>query len=136
MIPFLYQVAALFHEKRGNELYKVTFVFPNRRAGAFFQKQLAEIAGRPLFSPRVITIRELFASLSIYRPADRIEMLVILYNRYREISHSEESFDDFLYWGEMLLNDFDDTDKYLADARQLYRNVHDFRSLDDSISHL
>ena len=63
-------------------------------------------------------------------------MLVTLYNRYREISRSEESFDDFLYWGEMLLNDFDDTDKYLADARQLYRNVHDYRSLDDDLSHL
>ncbi len=121
---------------RGNELYKVTFVFPNRRAGVFFQKYLVEIAGKPLFSPRVITIRELFASLSIYRPADHIEMLVILYNRYCAISGSKELFDDFLYWGEMLLNDFDDTDKHLADARQLYRNLHDFRSLDDDLSHL
>ncbi|QRX64382.1 PD-(D/E)XK nuclease family protein [Dysgonomonadaceae bacterium zrk40] len=136
MIPFLTQVAALFHQMRGNELYKETFVFPNRRAGVFFQKYLAEIAGKPLFSPRVITISELFTSLSPYRSADRIEMLVTLYNRYREISRSEESFDDFLYWGEMLLNDFDDTDKYLADARQLYRNVHDYRSLDDDLSHL
>ena len=136
MIPFLYQVATLFHEMKDNELYKETFVFPNRRAGVFFQKYLAVIAGKPLFSPRVITISELFASFSPYRPADHIEMLVILYNRYREISRSEESFDDFLYWGEMLLNDFDDTDKYLADARQLYRNVHDYRSLDDDLSHL
>ncbi len=136
MISFLHQIAALYHEKSGNELYRETFVFPNRRAGAFFQKQLAEIAGKPLFSPRVITISELFASLSSYRPADRIEMLVMLYNRYREVSGSEESFDDFLYWGEMLLNDFDDTDKYMADAGQLYRNVHDFRSLDDDLSHL
>lgn len=136
MGPFLYQVADVFYTHYGNGLYRYTFVFPNRRAGVFFQKYLAEIAGKPLFSPRVITIQELFASFSSYRSADRIEMLVILYNRYREISGSDESFDDFLYWGEMLLNDFDDTDKYLADARQLFRNVHDFRSLDDDLSHL
>ncbi len=136
MTPFLYKVAEVFYARYGNELYRRTFVFPNRRAGVFFQKYLAEIAGKPLFSPRVITISELFASLSDYRPADHIEMLVILYNCYQEINRSEESFDDFLYWGEMLLNDFDDTDKYLADAGQLYRNVQDFRSLDDDLSHL
>lgn len=136
MTPFLYQVADLFYQRSGNELFGETFVFPNRRAGSFFQKYLVEIAGKPLFSPRVITIRDLFTSLSVYQPADRIEMLVILYNCYREITLSDESFDDFLFWGEMLLSDFDETDKYLADARQLYRNVHDFRSLDDDLSHL
>jgi len=136
MIPFLYQVAKVFYAQQGNELYRHTFVFPNRRAGAFFQKYLAEIAGKPLFSPRVITIRELFESFSPYRPADHIELLVMLYRQFLAISDIEESFDDFLYWGEMLLNDFDDTDKYLADARQLYRNVQDFRSLDDDLSHL
>ena len=136
MTPFLYQVAALFYEKKKNRLFEDTFVFPNRRAGAFFQKYLAEIAGEPLFSPHVITISEFFTSLSEYRLADRIEMLVLLYNCYREVSRSDESFDDFLYWGEMLLNDFDETDKYLVNARQLYRNVQNYRSLDDDLTHL
>ncbi len=136
MVPFLYQVAEVFHARLGNELYRHTFVFPNRRAGVFFRKYLAEIADKPLFSPSVITIQELFASLSSYQPADRIEMLVMLYDHFGKISTSGESFDDFLYWGEMLLNDFDDVDKYMVDARQLFRNVHDFRLLDDDLSHL
>lgn len=136
MIPFLYKVAELFYTQWGNELYRHTFVFPNRRAGVFFQKYLAEIAGKPLFSPSVITIQELFANLSDYQPADKIEMLVMLYDHFGKISGSDESFDDFLYWGEMLLNDFDDVDKYMVDARQLFRNVHDFRSLDDDMSYL
>lgn len=99
-------------------------------------KYLAEIAGKPLFSPTVLTIQELFTSLSAVLPADRIELLVLLYSHYKKISASDESFDDFLYWGEMLLNDFDDVDKYLADAKQLFRNVHNFRSLDDDLTHL
>ncbi len=136
MTPFLHQIAKLFYEKYGNELYRQTFVLPNRRAGLFLQKYLAEIAGRPLFSPSMLTIQELFASLSSYQLADRIEMLVMLYNHYRKISGSGESFDDFLYWGDMLLNDFDDVDKHLVDAKQLFRNVHDFRSLDDDLTHL
>jgi Fe-S-cluster formation regulator IscX/YfhJ len=136
MTPFLHKIAAAFYARYGNELYRHTFVFPNRRAGFFFQKYLAEIAGKPLFSPSVITIQELFAALSPYRPADKIEMLVMLYNHFGKISGSDESFDDFLYWGEMLLNDFNDVDKYLANARQLFRNVQDFRSMDDDLTHL
>lgn len=136
MFPFLYNVAKTYYHQYGNELYRQTFVFPNRRAGFFFQKYLAQIAGKPLFSPSVVTIQELFAGWSAYRPADKIEMLVMLYGHFGRISASDESFDDFLYWGEMLLNDFDDVDKYMADAQQLFRNVFDFRSMDDDLSHL
>lgn len=99
MIPFLYRVAETFYSEYLNEVYRLTFVFPNKRAGVFFQKYLAEIAGKPVFSPRIITIQELFESLSVYRIADRTEMLVMLYGEYIRISRSEESFDDFLYWG-------------------------------------
>lgn len=136
MKPFLYKIAEIFHEQYGDRLYTCTFVFPNRRAGIFFQKYLAEIAGKPLFSPSMLTIQELFESLSPYRPGEKIEMLVLLYDLYGKISGSSESFDDFLYWGEMLLNDFNDVDKYLVDARDLFRNVYDYRSLDDDMSHL
>ena len=136
MTPFLYKVAQQFYTQYGNELYRYTFVLPNRRAGLFLQKYLAEIAGKPLFSPAIFTIQELFASFSSYQPADRIEMLVMLYNHFGKISGSTESFDDFLFWGDMLLNDFDEVDKYLIDAKQLFRNVHDFRLLDDDLTHL
>lgn len=136
MSPFLYKMAEVFLEEYSTDLYKHTFVFPNHRAAMFFQKYLSDMAEKPLFSPTTLTIQELFASLSSFQPADRIEMLVMLHNHYTEISSSNESFDDFLYWGEMLLNDFDDVDKYLVDAKQLFRNVHNFKSLDDDLSHL
>jgi len=136
MTPFLYKVAEVFYAQYGNELYRHTFVLPNRRAGVFLQKYLAEIAAKPLFSPTMLTIQELFASLSSYQLADRIEMLVMLYSHYGKISGSDESFDDFLFWGDMLLNDFDEVDKYLVDAKQLFRNVHDLRSLEDDLTYL
>lgn len=136
MTPFLSQVAQLFYSKYGSKLHEHTFVFPNRRAAMFFRKYLAEITSKPLFSPEVLTIQELFATLSTYRQADRIEMLVALYKHFKRISGSDESFDDFIFWGEMLLNDFDEVDKYLVDAEQLFVNVHDFRLLDDDLTHL
>ncbi|MDR0332119.1 MAG: PD-(D/E)XK nuclease family protein [Dysgonamonadaceae bacterium] len=133
---FLYRIAQKFYAEYGNELYRHTFVFPNRRAGVFFQKYLAEIAGKPLFSPSIITIQEFFESLSDYQSADKIEMLVMLYKHYVHISKTDETFDDFLYWSEMLLNDFNDVDKYLVDAKQLFKNISDLRSLDGDMSYL
>lgn len=136
MTPFLHRVADAFYARFGNELYKQTFVFPNKRAGVFFQKYLADIAGKPIFSPQIITIQELFGLLSDYRVADKIELLVMLYEQFIEIGKSDELFDDFLYWGEMLLNDFNDVDKHLADAKQLFRNIHNLKSMEDDKSYL
>lgn len=63
-------------------------------------------------------------------------MLFRLYELYKQRSGSSESFDEFIYWGEMLLNDFDDIDKYMVDARMLFRNVSDLKSLDDDFNYL
>lgn len=136
MKPFLYQVATLFYQQYGAEIHRLAFVFPNRRAGLFFQKYLSEISEIPLFSPSILTINDLFMQLSGKHPADKIQMLFRLYELYKQRSGSSESFDEFIYWGEMLLNDFDDIDKYMVDARMLFRNVSDLKSLDDDFNYL
>lgn len=136
MKPFLYQVAALCYARYGMEVSRLAFVFPNRRTGLFFQKYLAEVAGRPLFSPAILTINDLFARLAKRQTADRISLLFLLYAHYVRLSGTDESFDDFLYWGELLLNDFDDIDKYMVDARQLFRNLSDLKEIEQGLDYL
>lgn len=136
MKPFLYQVASLFYEKWEAEVSRLAFVFPNRRTGLFFQKYLSEVADIPLFSPTILTINDLFIQLSGKQSADRISMLFILYDIYIRQSGSTETFDEFLYWGEMLLNDFDDIDKYMANARMLFSNVTDLREIENDFDFL
>lgn len=136
MKPFLYQVASLFYEKWEAEVSRLAFVFPNRRTGLFFQKYLSEVADTPLFSPTILTINDLFIQLSGKQSADRISMLFILYDIYIRQSGSTETFDEFLYWGEMLLNDFDDIDKYMANARMLFSNVTDLREIENDFDFL
>ncbi|MDR1879314.1 MAG: PD-(D/E)XK nuclease family protein [Tannerellaceae bacterium] len=130
MKPFLYQVAALFYAKYGAEVSRLAFVFPNRRAGLFFRKYLSDLSDKPLFSPTILTINDLFLQFSGKREADRISMLFTLYHIYIRKSGEAESFDEFLYWGDMLLNDFDHIDKYLVDARMLFTNVSDLREIE------
>ena len=136
MKPFLYQVASLFYSEYGAEVSRLAFVFPNRRTGLFFQKYLSEVSEKPLFSPTILTINDLFVQLSGKQAADRISMLFKLYDIYLRHSGSSETFDEFLYWGEMLLNDFDDIDKYMADARMLFTNVTDLREIENDFSFL
>ncbi|MCC8132764.1 MAG: PD-(D/E)XK nuclease family protein [Tannerellaceae bacterium] len=136
MKPFLYQVASVFYRQYDAHISRLAFVFPNKRAGLFFKKYLSEIADKPIFSPTILTITDLFIKLSGKQPADRIHMLFTLYKLYVEKSRSLETFDEFLYWGEMLLNDFDDVDKYLVDAGMMFTNVTDFREIDTDYSFL
>ncbi|MDR3194709.1 MAG: PD-(D/E)XK nuclease family protein, partial [Tannerella sp.] len=136
MTPFLQQVATAFYRQYGTEIQHLAFVFPNRRAGLFFRKYLARAAGKPLFAPAVLTISGLFFQLSGKQPADRIRLLFLLYRIYIRHSGREEAFDDFVYWGEMLLNDFDDVDKYLVDARRLFTNITDLHDLEAHFDYL
>lgn len=136
MTPFLQQIASLFYKQYGSEISKLAFIFPNRRTGLFFQKYLSEMTDKPLFSPTILTITDLFVRLSGKQPADKISMLFLLYDIYIKHSGSTETFDEFLYWGEMLLNDFDDVDKYMVDARMLFSNVTDLREIENDFSFL
>lgn len=131
MKPFLQQVAEAFFTHYGRDISQLAFVFPNRRAGLFFQKYLSEEAVQPLFSPKILTINDLFVQLSGKTLADKMSMLFKLYEIYLQRSGADETFDQFIYWGEMLLGDFDDIDKYMVDARKLFTNVTDLRMLDD-----
>ena len=136
MKPFLKQVAELFYDKYGAGIQRIAFVFPNRRSGLFFRKYLSETASKPIFSPTVLTIYELFCKLNPKQPADPIKTLFLLYDIYIRQSRLQEPFDDFVHWGTMLLNDFNDIDKYLVDARPLFTNVTDLNNIEKDFSFL
>ena len=91
MTPFLKQVAETFYATYREEIQEITFVFPNRRAGIFFKKYLAEIIDGPLFSPTVTTVTDLFTQLSALQPADHIYLLFTLYRHYAELYPQKES---------------------------------------------
>lgn len=115
-------------------LHDYLFVFPNRRSGLFFDHYLAECLDKPVFAPEMTTISELYSLISDenqIRVLDRIELLFNLYEVYKDISKSDESFDSFLFWGEMLLSDFNDADKYLVDAHLLFNNVTELKEIDE-----
>ncbi|MCM8873370.1 MAG: PD-(D/E)XK nuclease family protein [Paludibacteraceae bacterium] len=114
------------------------FIFPSRRAGLFFGKHLCTLNGeRPLLAPQRITIGDLFGLFSDFRVADRTELLFRLYKVYNEVrgqrgvADGSERFENFIFWGEMMLRDFDEVDKYLVPADKLFHNVRDLKELEN-----
>ena len=111
---------------------RTCFVFPNRRSIAFFRKYLAaEVAasGKPCVAPKMLTINDFFYRAAGAVPTDRLQLLLELYSCYRELNEKAEPLDDFIFWGGVVLSDFNDVDKYLCDADRLFANVADFRAL-------
>jgi CRISPR/Cas system-associated exonuclease Cas4 (RecB family) len=133
---FLDTIAGSLYNEFGNNLNRHCLVFPNRRAGLFFLKHLASQIEKPVWEPYVLTINELFQSHSSLQTTGNEILLFELYKVYRKLKKSAESFDNFYFWGDILINDFDDIDKYLVDASQLFRNVLDIKNIDTQFSSL
>jgi hypothetical protein len=136
MTPFFFFFSTLYYERYGTTIHRLAFVFLHQRSGLFFRKYLSQQTQKPLFSPTILTINELFLRLSDKQLADRIHMLFLLYRIYIRHSHANESFDDFIFWGEMLLNDFNDIDKYFIDAGHLFANMKDLNQIDKEFGYL
>ena len=119
MTYFLDRIASQLYQEFGDRLDKHCLVFPNRRAGLYFLKYLSSKPGKPIWSPEIRTINELFQSFSSLKLAETELLVFELYKVYRELNKNAGTIDDFFFWGEMLVNDFDDVDKYLVDAGKL-----------------
>ncbi len=131
MKPFLKLVAEDIIEKYGTQLNDIAVVFPNKRASLFLNEQLARLAGKPLWSPAYITISDLFRQHSTLKVADPIKLVCDIYRSFVETTGMSETLDHFYGWGQLLLADFDDLDKNMADAQHLFANLRDIHELDD-----
>lgn len=134
MESFLKQVTSSLLEKHGENVSQLTIVFPNRRAGIFFINYLNSLVAKPMISPEIITISQLFGSVSSYHVPDKLSLVFRLYKVYRDLTGSAELFDDFYYWGGMLIGDFDQVDKYLVNARDLFTNITELKEIDSRFS--
>ncbi len=140
MTPFLKQVARkYFNPKELPDRH--LYIFPNRRSLLFFKKYYSELvaeSGLVVLCPQMYTIADFLYKVSGKVPTDRVSLLLCLYDNYKKILGGRcESLDEFIFWGDMLLADFNDVDKYLIDAAKIFANVADFKSIqEDPASYL
>lgn len=145
MKPFLYSIAEAYLKHEAENLGDMCFVFPNKRSVTFFNHYLTAIikktssaGNRPILHPHTTTITEFTESFSNgYASADRLEMVFILYDIYRKtvrnlvgVSEADKiDFNKFVYWADVLIQDFDDVDDAMADPYMIFRNVSSLKEI-------
>ena len=135
MTPFLKQVADHYYNSGGIE--SRCFIFPNRRSMVWFRKHLCTaVKDVPLLAPQMTTINDFFSRAAGLDSSDRVRLLLELYECYRKLNPKAEPLDEFIFWGDVILADFNDVDKYLVDPKQLFANVADFKALQDTFEYL
>lgn len=132
---FLEYVAEDLLAKFGNDLSQVRVIFPNKRASLFLNEYLARNSDKPIWSPTYLTISQLFRNYGKMNVGDDIKLICDLHRVYQECTGIDETLDHFYGWGQLMLSDFDDIDKNMADADDVFRNISNIHELDD-ISYL
>ena len=140
MIPFLKQVAALYYNIGAAD--KCCFIFPNRRSLVFFTRHLcqavkdSDVLSRPIVAPEMLTINDFFHKVGGMHSVERVRLLIELYDCYKECNPKAETLDEFIFWGDVILSDFNDVDKYLVDPKQLFANISDLKKIQDTYTYL
>ena len=126
MTPFLKQIAEIYYKEQGSNISDTCFVFPSRRAGKFFIEHLKNISKENILAPECLTISEFFDTLSPkFEKEEKIGLLFHLYDSYKKVTGYEESFNEFIGLGEIILKDFNDIDNYLVDAKYMFLNIEE-----------
>ncbi len=140
MESFLKEIARKIFEKHPHPEV-LTIVFPNRRAALYFRKHLGEIISKPIFAPHLITIEDFISGFSTLKVPDKLDLVHRLHATYRDVmgeipSSRNESFDQFYFWGEMLLRDFDELDKYMGNASGLFKDLRNLKEIESGFDYL
>ncbi|MCP4157770.1 MAG: hypothetical protein GY757_59220, partial [bacterium] len=131
---FLERIAEKYLAEYGNDIYKVTFVFPTRRAGLFFLRHLQKKnkPGTAIWAPNVYSIHDFIAAVAGVTIPDQLDLIFALYGIYKKhIRHYPKEFEDFYAWGKMIIGDFDEIDKNMVDTEALFRALKNFKALED-----
>lgn len=119
-------------QKQNVNFSDTTFVLPSRRAGVFLRKELSNIINKTAFSPAIISIESFVEELSQLKSVSNTELLFELYNTYTELTPKEEQepFESFSKWGQILLQDFNEIDRYLIPQKNIFEYLSEIKDID------
>ena len=136
MERFLSQCANYIYSKYRHELKDICLVFPNRRSGVFFTAYLQDKLEGSVVGPKTTTVNALIASYSDMHSGDKLELISLLYDVFSRHTKTTETFDEFYFWGEILLADFNDIDRYLVNAKDIFTNISDIKEIESIFDYL
>ena len=132
MQPFLKHIAQHIYDHYQNDTEQLCIVLPNKRGALYLKKHLATTFNKTIWLPTIISAEDLVAQLSGLQQADSIDLICDLYTAYCTILGTKaEPFDTFVKWGSMMLQDFNECDRYLVDTKNLYQNLKEIKEIEN-----
>ena len=132
MTPFLQYIAQYIFEHHKNDTEHLCIVLPNKRGALYLKQHLARTFEKTIWLPIIISAEELVAELSGLQQADSIDLICDLYQVYANILKEKvEPFDAFAKWGTLMLQDFNEADRYLVDTDSLYQNLKEIKEIEN-----
>jgi ATP-dependent helicase/nuclease subunit B len=132
MVTFLQELAQTIISTHINETEKLCIVLPNKRGAVFLKAHLAKLAQKTIWMPKIISAEELVSELSGLQQADSIDLICELYQSYQIVlGDKAEPFDAFAKWGNLMLQDFNEIDRYLVDYKSLYQNLKEIKEIEN-----
>ena len=131
---FLHKIADRFLDEYGNNIHKIAFVFPTRRAGIYFLRHLQNRKKKntSLWAPAIFSINDFVVGLSGLTIPDQLELIFTLYDIYRKnVRRFPKEFEDFYSWGKMIIADYNEIDKHLIDVDKLFRVLKEYKAVED-----
>ena len=111
-------------------LQDLCFVFPNRRSGKFFEQRIAEAVPGPVMLPRIMPMADFLSDITAYNQVGQLESIIVLYKAYCQVMGDKAApMDSFVFWANLIINDFNDADMNLVDVAKLYANLRDLRQI-------
>ncbi len=129
---FLKKVAEYIFINYKDNVEKLCIILPNKRGALFLKKYLANQFNKTIWLPKIISAEELIAELSELKIIEELDLICNLYESYKVCYGTDaEPFDSFVKWGQLILADFNEIDRYLADSKQIYTNLKDIKVIEN-----
>jgi len=130
MTTFIFDVLKDLQNKKA-VISELTFILPSKRAGTFLKHHLSQIIEKPILSPHIVSIEEFVEDLSLNKTISNTELLFEFYNTYLQITKKEEadSFESFSKWAQILLQDFNEIDRYLIPQKNIFNYLSAIQDL-------
>lgn len=128
---FLDKIAQVLVQDYSDKLSNTIVVLPNKRAKIFLIEALKKQVSTNILSPEIISIEDFIQDIAGIRSVDPIELLFEFYEVYLSITEksNQQSFELFANWAKMLLQDFNEIDRYLLDPSHVLSYLKDIEDI-------
>lgn len=131
MISFI-KAALLDLKAKELNLDDLYFILPSKRAGVFLKHHLSSLVEQPIFVPHILSIEEFVEELSGLQNISNTELLFRFFETYQKLTKKSdlESFESFSKWAQILLQDFNEIDRYLIPQEHIFDYLKAIKEID------